>query len=227
MASTKKGIVLCLALALIGARADALRADASLLVYPSSTAVFRYDPNRYEVVTAGDPRFDPAYAVGGLVLWDQVESRIPVEVYRAPDLIAFEPSTSGYNEYLTYRNSFTVIVDGYGEHPRSLANLHMRFHSSPYATGASIMINGSPTSPLCPIAGFPVVTPTGDGHYADVVEHELTWTGPVGLRISVFMDKNFNGVFDGGRPQFTIFAIDGAVPVRETSWGQIKAIYGD
>ena len=231
MTGTKKGIVLrLLFLAVIGVSmvpAATLRADASLLVYPSTNAVFRYHPDQYEVVTAGDPRFDPAYSIGGLMLWDLIEDRIASEVYRAPELVGFEPSPTGFNEFLTVRNEFTVIVDGYGDCPRSLANLHMRFLSTPYSMSAQVELDGLPAPGSSPISGFPVVTPTGDGYYSDVDEHHLKWSGPLGLRIVVFMDKDFDGALDGGPPRFTIFAIDGAVPVEETSWGRVKALYGD
>jgi hypothetical protein len=230
MTGTTKGIVLRLVFALIVASAmpvETLYADASLLVYPSTTALFRYVPSHYEVVTAGDPRFDPAFSIGGLMLWDRAEDRIAAEVYRAPDLAGFEPSPTGFNEFLTVRNELTVIVDGYGEHPRSLANLQVRFLSTPQSTPAQIELDGLPTPSSCTISGFPVVTPTGDGHYADVVEHHLRWSGALGVRVAVFMDKDADGALDGGRPRFTIYAIDSAVPVEETSWGRVKALYAD
>jgi len=221
---TKKGIVLGLILCAT-AFAGRVHAEPSYLIYPSSPAVFRYDPAHYELVSPGDPRFDPAYMIGGQMLWDRVESRIPVELYRAPVITAFEASTSGCNEFITLGNDFDVIVDGFGPSPRTLGSLCLRFWPEPPSALVQVFIDGAPvvalTKGLTPIE---VETDIGNGFYSDTGVHRFTWVGSSGLEIIAFSDKNANGAFEGNAP-FRIIARDNVVGVEARTWGGVKALY--
>ncbi|MDH4038222.1 MAG: hypothetical protein OEX18_09410 [Candidatus Krumholzibacteria bacterium] len=221
---TKKGIVLGLILCAT-AFAGRVHAEPSYLLYPSSPAVCRFDAGRYELVSPGDARFDAAYAVGGQMLWDRAESRIPVELYRAPIITAFEPSPSGQNEYVTLGNNFDVIVDGFGTSPRTLGSLCLRFWPDPPSSLVQVFIDGAPigalTSQLAPIE---VLTSIGNGFYSDTGVHRFTWVGSTGLEIIAFSDKNANGAFEG-TPRFRIVAQDNVVGVEATTWGGVKALY--
>ena len=227
MTGAKKGIVLSRAvLFAVLLCAAAANAEQSVLVYPSSTSIFRYDPIRYRILNAGDANFDAGFAIGNQMLWDQIENRIPVEVYHAPELLGFEPSASGTSEYVTLRNEFKVCVDGFGDSPHYLGNLYMRFIPVPSNANPVIEVAGQFISDLTyKIRDFDVSTPTGDGFYSDVYKYHVRWSGSIGLRILVFSDKNFNGVFDDGPPLFNVRAEDNAIPVQETTWGAVKALY--
>jgi hypothetical protein len=221
---TKKGIVLGLVLCAT-AFAGRVHAEPSYLIYPSSPAVFRFDTGRYELVYPGDSRFDPAYQVGGRMLWDRAESRVPVEIYRAPVITGFEASTSGYNEFLTLANDFDVIVDGFGTSPRTLGSLCLRFWPQPPSALVQVFIDGAPMSALTsPLAAIEVQTNIGNGFYADTGVHRFTWVGSTGLEIIAFSDKNANEAFEGA-PQFRIVAQDNVVSVEAKTWGGVKALY--
>jgi hypothetical protein len=221
---TKKGIVLGL---ILFATASAVRvhAEPSYLIYPSSPAVFRFDAGRYELVSSGDTRFDPAYAIGGQMLWDRSESRIPVEFYRAPVITAFEVSTSGYNEYVTLSNNFDVIVDGFGTSPRTLGSLCLRFWPEPASSFVQVFIDGSAISSLTSsLESIEVQTNIGNGFYADTGVHRFTWVGSTGLEIIAFSDKNANHAFEGVA-QYRIVARDNVVSAESKTWGGVKALY--
>ena len=221
---TKKGIVLGF---LITAAAIAGRADAepSYLIYPSSPAVFRFDTSRYELVSAGDPRFDSKYIVAGQMLWDRVQNRIPVELYRAPVITAFEPSSSGRNEFVTVGNNFDVIVDGFGTGPRTLGNLCLRFWPAPPSNLVQVFVDGQPaTAATLALAPVDVHTAVGNGFYADTGVYHLTWVGASGIEIVAFSDKNANRAFDG-TPVYRIVAQDNVVSVQNRTWGGVKALY--
>jgi len=223
MKSTKKGIVLLPVFAVFFA--NAAFAEPSYLIYPSTPVVFRYDPARYETVTAGDPKFDPTYSVGSIMLWDRVEGRVPVEIYRAPIITSFEESTSGQSEFVTVGNSFEIIVDGFSPTPRTIGGLCVRFTPEPAQALVQLTTDGHPCLGLTHfLPPLEVTTEAGGGFYADTTRFLFSWIGASQLRIVAFSDKDADGAFDG-TPLYSIVARDQTVPVDAKSWGQIKAMY--
>lgn len=223
MKGTKKGIVL--ALPFLAVFASLAFAEPSYLIYPSSPAVFRYDTSRYELLSPGDPKFDAGYAVGNQMLWDRVGGRVPVEIYRAPSITSFEPSSNGRNEFVTVGNDFGVIVDGFGPSRRTIGGLCIRFWPEPDHAFVQLTVDGRLMTGLT--MGLPameVSTDAGGGYYADTSGFTLSWIGASGIRIVAFSDKDANRSFDG-TPLFSIVAHDETVPVSATTWGQIKAMY--
>ncbi len=222
MMSTNKGIVLAPFLMVFASLAFA---EPSYLIYPSTPAVFRYDPGRYDLLFPGDDKFDPAYAIGSQMLWDRVEGRVPVEIYRAPSITGFEPSANGQNEFVTVSNDFEVVVDGFGPTPRTIGGLCIRFWPEPDQAYVQLTVDGSLTSGLT--MGLPsleVSTAAGGGYYSDTSRFVLSWIGASGIHIVAFSDKDANRAFSG-TPQFSIFARDETVPTESSTWGQIKAMY--
>lgn len=225
MRSTKKGIVLVPVFAVLAVLANAAFAEPSYLIYPNTPAVFRYDPARYETVTPDDPKFDPTYSVGSVMLWDRVEGRVPVEIYRAPIITSFEESTSGQNEFVTVGNSFEIIIDGFGPTPHTIGGLCVRFTPEPASALVQLETDGLPCMGLTHfLPALEVFTPSGGGFYADTSSFQFSWIGASQLRIVAFSDKDADGAFDG-TPLYSIVAQDQTVPVSDTTWGQIKAMY--
>jgi hypothetical protein len=223
--STIKGIVLVALLSIVVA-VRAAGAEPSYLVYPSSPAVFHYDTSRFELVTPGDPRFDPQYQIGNQMLWDRMGGRVAFEIYRAPLLTGFEPSFGGLNEFVTVGNVFDVIVDGFGMSPRTIGSLCLRFWPESNSP-VSLTVDGQPVTRLSlPLPMMEVTTPLGSGYYGDTRVHSFNWVGSRTIRIIAFSDKNANGAFDG-TPLYTIVAHDVAVPVESRSLGAVKALYRD
>jgi hypothetical protein len=231
MTCTKKGIVRWFAVwilvVVVSGSAPGAKADEGVLVYPSSAVVFNYDTTRYEVLGPADDKYNSSFAIGNQMLWDAVENRIPQEIYSAPGLVGFAPTVGPGSDFVTLHNEFKLIVDGFCAAPRLLSNLHVRFLPVPSNSNVVVELNGTPITSLTQrIDDFAVSTPTGDGYFADTREHHIRWSGAIGLRIVVFVDKNFNGVFDDGPPEFAIRADDNTIPVEKTSWGAVKALYG-
>jgi hypothetical protein len=223
MLGTNKGIVL--ALPFLAVSANLAFAEPSYLIYPSSPAVFRYDTNRYELVSPGDPKFDVGYAVGNQMLWDRIDGRLPVEIYRAPSIISFEASPNDRNEYVTVGNDFEVIVDGFGTARRTIGGLHVRFWPEPSHSFLQLTVDGALISGLTiALPALEVGTDVGGGYYADSSRFMLAWVGASGLRIVAFSDKDADGALDG-TPLFSIVARVESVPASSTTWGQIKALY--
>jgi hypothetical protein len=162
------------------------------------------------------------------MLWDKLEARVPVEVYRAPELIGFEPSPYGENEFVIRGIEFNIIVDGYSDVPRELANLTMRFLPEPSHSFLTLKLNDVYLDEVfAPLPPLSVRTPTGDGHYADTAVHHLRWSGARELRITVYSDKNNDRVYSGDGTQWSILVTDGVVSTQETSWGKLKSSYLD
>lgn len=223
---TKKGIVLALLwLSLGSSSAVAEVAEPSYLIYPSSAAVFRYDSGRYQLLTSSDPKYQESYSVGGQMLWDREENRVPFEVYRAPDLIGFEPSPNGNSEFVTFRNQFEVIVDGFASVPHTLGSLYLRFWPEPASAVVQIEVDALPLQHwTTPLPTLEVVTPVSPGYYADTRAVVCSWTGATVMRVMAFSDKNGDGAFQG-TPRFGILALNAVVPVAPTTWGRIKSLY--
>jgi len=222
MKSTKKGIVLALSLAAV--QVGIAAAEPSYLVYPAAPAVFRYDTSRYELIGTDQVKFDPGYAIANEMLWDRIEGRVPVEIYRAPQLMGFEP-TSGTSEFVVYRSEFDIVVDGFGPAPRTLGNLCLRFWPQPAAVSVVLTVDGQPTDRLTmPLAAIEVVTPVESGFYADTRTYHFSWVGSSSMQIIAFSDKNANGAFEGS-PAYRIVARDATIPVAPITWGGVKALY--
>lgn len=223
MLSTKKGIVLALCLGLV--QAGAALAEPSYLIYPNVPTVFRYDTSRYEVVGSGDAlRFNPGFAIGNYMLWDRVQGRIPYEVYGAPQLVGFEPTTSGTSEFVTYNDEFDLIVDGFGSQPYTIGNLYLRFW--PYSgTTTTLTVDGVTSNRLTvPLASLNVNTPVQDGYYSNTRVHHVSWQGASAMEIVAFSDKDGDGRFTG-TPAYRIVARYTPVATQPSTWGKVKALY--
>jgi hypothetical protein len=222
MMSTKKGIVLALPFL---AFAGVALAEPSYLVYPSSPAVFRFDTGRYELLTPDSPKFDPTYGVGNLMLWDRDLDRVPVEIYRAPYLTGFEPSPGGANEFVTVGNNFDIIIDGFGPTPRTIGGLCLRLWPQPTHAFVEMELNDEVVDGLTvDLPNLEVTTQVGFGYYANTSSYKFSWVGATELRIIAFSDKNADGSFDG-IPAYSIVVRDAIVPVAESTWGRVKALY--
>jgi len=222
MKGTKKGIVLGLLLAIL--QGGVASAEPSYLIYPSSPTVFRYDASRFELITTGSPNFNSSFAVGSQMLWDRVDNRIPVEIYHAPRLVGFEPAPGGISEFVTYEHEFDIILDGFGDGPRTLGNLYFRFLPEPARSHTMVTVDGLTTDRLTiPLPALEVRTPV-DGGYGDTRAHPVSWLGASEVRIIAFSDKNADGVFDG-TPLYGIVSHYAPVAVAPATWGSIKALY--
>ncbi len=235
MTGTKKGIVRTLTLlylAVIGAllvpTAGSAYTEPLLLVYPDKPAEFQYDQSRYEVLGPSDGNYDPNYDVGGVMLWDKVEQRIPYEIYRAPQITGFSPSNNGMNQFVLMVNKFWLIIDGFSVYPRQVNEISIRFFPDPPHSSAVILMNNEPLDYLITrISGINVQTETPEGYYSNTKQVLIWWSGAVGMRITAYGDKNKNLVYDGGTPTWSIYVQDNTVPVEETTWGAIKSLYSD
>jgi hypothetical protein len=200
-------------------------AEPSYLIYPNAPAVFRYDPGRYDCLMPGDAKFDPSYSIGNRMLWDRVEGRVAVEIYRAPLITAFEPSGNGRNEFVTVGNDFEIVIDGFGPTKRTIGGLCVRFWPLPNQAILQLTIDGQETSLLTHVLpALEVATAAGSGYFADTSRFLFSWLGASEVRIVAFSDKDADRAFDG-TPLFSIVARDQTVPVSTTTWGQIKAMY--
>lgn len=234
MTSTNKGIVLrtllgsmAIAVVLNSVAVAPVLAEPLLLIYPSSPTLFRYDPARYREVNPDDPKFDIDRTRGGKMLWDMVENRVPTEIYHAPQLYGFEESPDGINEFITMTNRFDLIIDGFHDGPRQLNNLYIRFIPDlPYSDVCIYVGDDLLDRLIHPIPGFDVTTHVGNGYYSNTQQYHIIWSLAVGMRISVYSDKNGNLVYDDGAPRFSIRVLDNSIPVKEKTWGGIKALYG-
>jgi len=232
MIRTVKGSVRSfLVFAVIGVAAacafPAAAGEPSVLSYPSTTAVFRYDPGRYQVLSPGDPDYDGTWAIGNQMLWDKVDQRIPTEIYRAPSLVGFEPCPDWRSEYVTLRNEFDLTVDGFSAKPRFLGNLMVRFVPEPASAVSVIAVDGVPIEGfIYPLGNLNVTTPVPDG-YSDTIVRHVSWTGASAIHIVVFSDRNLNGVYDDGPPLYVVRAQDNPIPVEDSSWGRVKALYAE
>ena len=233
MTGAKKGIVLTLAyMAVIGAlfypAAGLAYTEPLLLVYPNKPAEFHYDQERYEVLGPTDSKYDPDYDVGGVMLWDKVEQRIPYEIYRAPEITGFVPSSNGMNQFVLMINKFWLIIDGFYEYPRQINEISIRFIPDPPHSSAVILMNDTPLDHLITrISGINVQSETPEGYYSNTKQVLIWWSGAVGMRITAYGDKNKNLVYDGGTPMWSIYVKDNTVPVEQTTWGAIKSMYSD
>jgi hypothetical protein len=200
-------------------------AEPCLLAYPLAYTVFQYNSALYDAISSSHPDYDPSYGVAGQMLWNLEAGRVAAEVYRAPGLYGFEPSSSGYNEFFTAGNTTTIRVDGFSEMPRQLNDIYVEFRPYPLNSTPDIFVDGERIEGLRYfIPRLVVSTPTADGFYSDSVDLGLRWVGAQMMTIIVFADKNGNRVFDG-EPGFIIVMEDLTVPTENRTWGSIKLKY--
>jgi hypothetical protein len=203
-------------------------ADRCLVVYPEALAEYHYDMNEYFTVSFGDPLYDPMYDRGGEVLIDSNDLGIAYDIYQAPNLIGFEPSTDGQEGYFTIGNEFKLIIDGFHNQPTTYENVILVFEPDPDFCVPQITVDGVlATSFTFPVGNLAVSTPTEQGNnFSDVITFDIYWSNCYGLRIWAYADENYNGMLDGGEC-FTAFSHDVTVPADTETWGSIKARYSE
>lgn len=202
-------------------------AEPCLLAYPAGQTIFRYDPGRYEILAPSDDGFNPAYALAGQMLWDKVAGRVALEVYQAPGLSGFLQSNSGVCEFHHAGSRGTLVIDGFSPSPRQLSDVCVQFTPRPGTARVDIKVDGVPVTGLRHvIPHFSVSTPTPEGFFSDQIVLNIEWSGALEMEILVYSDRNRNRVFDG-EGGFSVLMEDFSVPTKKTTWGGIKAIYGE
>lgn len=202
-------------------------ADPCLVVYPTGTCTYHYDPTEYYTVGPGHPLYDPAYDRGGEILLEVGTDEVDLGIYQATGLIGFVPSTNGEDGFFFDGTSFQLIIDGFSNAPTTYSDILVVFDRvEPEGCAPTIRVQGSILSGNVYHAGDLVVqTPTPDGNnYSDVMTLYVRMTGCTGVHIWAFSDEDHDGVRDG--PEcFTAFSHDVVVPVEHSSWGRVKALY--
>ncbi len=202
-------------------------ADPCLVIYPDAPCVYHYDRAEYFTVRPGDPFYDPLYDRGGKVLVEIGTNEIAYNIYQAPSLMGFYPSTSGEDGYFVATTEFTLIIDGFSKRPTTFPNIVLVFdHVTPDYCDPGIFIWGEELPGMVyPAGDLIVTTPTANGkNYSDVISVPFRWRGCYGMRIWAFSDENFNGVHDGGEC-FSAYSHDTMVPVEEKTWSSIKELF--
>ncbi len=215
-------LIVSVILCIVGSNAFA---EPCLLIYPLENTLFRYDPSLYMTIPSTDPSYDPAYGLGGEMLWDCVNNRIAYEVYQAPRLQGFEMSSSGRNEFYTPKTEVTLVVDGFYHAPRRLNSIYIRFIPVPADAFIEIRANGVIIDNYRHFISVLEVTSIVDpDFYSDTVSFDVQWTGTKQIVVTAFADKNGNRVLDG-EPCFSILLEDPTIPTASTTWGKIKSLY--
>ena len=200
--------------------------DPCLIVYTTAPTTYHYDINEYYTVSFGDPLYDPLYDRGGEVLIDINTDGIALEIYQAPNLTGFEPSTDGNDGYFSVGSQFDLVIDGWSNMPTTYENILLVFEPDPDWCTPIIYVGGDlVTGNTYPIGDLVVTTPTPDGNnYSDIMTKHIEWSACIGMQIWAFADDNYNGVHDGNEC-FSAFSHDLTVPAEDKSWGAIKSIY--
>ena len=208
-------------------------ADPCLVVYPTANCIYHYDVTEYYTVGPGDSLYDAMYDRGGLVLLEVGNDMVDMSIYQAPGLIGFTPSTDGNDGYFFTGHDFELVIDGFNNTPITYTNVLIVFEQDPEWCTPLITIDGNPAlyDPglgwYYPIGDLVVSTPTPDGNnYSDTVSFSVFFDLCTGMTLWAFADENFNLFREGGEC-FSAFSHDSTVPVDETTWGGIKAIYQD
>lgn len=218
--------LLTLSILILGVPAFAV-AEPCVLAYPLTSTIFRFDASRFELLGPASPYYDPDYSLVGGVLWDIDADRIAYEVYRAPALAGFEPAVLSGSQFYTVGNRTTIAVDGFAATPRQLNDIVVQFIAIPAGSVPEIFVDGAPVKGLRHVIPRLVVsTPVDGGFFSDTVEINIEWRGAPKVRVAVYADRNGNRVFDG-EPCSSILIEDLTVPVREHTWGSLKALYGE
>ena len=201
------------------------QAEPCVLAYPIENVIFKFDPVAHEMVFPGDSRYDFQYDRSGVMLWDKSSGRVAYEAYQAPRLQGFQPNNMGTSTFYLLGNRYTLVIDGYYHAPRKLNNIYVRFTPTPADASPIIHINGEQFYGLYyHIPQLDVSTLTDEGYYSDSINLNMSWTGAEAIEITVFSDRNNNGVFDG-EPCSTVFMEDMTIPTENLSWGAIKSLY--
>jgi len=202
-------------------------ADPCLVVYPTGPTVYHYDVNEYIVVGVGDPAYDPAYDIGGECLIDLNDMIPAADIYQAPMLVGFQPSSDGKEGYFFEGYNFTLIVDGFSNTPVSYENIMLVVEPLPASCPPNVVVDGVPmTSNMMSLGDLMVSTPTAEGNnYSDVLSLEISWAECAEMEFWAFADENYNGVKDGGEC-FSAFSHDSTVPSEQQSFGVIKVRFG-
>ena len=223
------GVAISLFLCLAGVAS----ADPCLVVYPDAPCVYHYDTSEYYTVTSGHPLYDPAYDRGGEVLIETTTNTIDLSIYQAPNLAGFTPSVGGEEGYFFNFMTFTLFVDGFNNSPITYANILLVYEPQPAACAPIVTVDGNPALShmtlglYYPIGDLVVSTPTAEGNnYSDVLTFTIDWQLCQGMRIWAFADEDFDFDWDAAEC-FTAFSHDVTVPVEETTWGAVKALYQD
>jgi hypothetical protein len=161
-------------------------ADPCLIVYPTADCFYHYDINEYYIVGPGDSLYDPAYDIAGQVLVETVSNDIAYDVYQAPGLIGFTPSSVGNDGYFFIGHDFDAVVDGFNNAPITYVNILLvfEFENDPMGCSPFATVDGNPVlydanlGWYYPIGDLVVVTPTPDGNnYSDTVTHAIHFDG--------------------------------------------------
>jgi len=201
--------------------------DPCLVVYSDGPCTYHYDPSEYYTVGPGDPLYDPTYDRGGQVLLTIGTNAVDFSIYQAPYLTGFVQSTGGNDGFFIEGTNFGLIIDGFSHVPTTFVNILVVFDDvDPAWCTPTIYVNGSLLSGMVYYAGDLVVqTPTQYGHnYSDVLTIDVSWHGCYGVHVWAFSDENYNNVRDGGEC-FTAYSHDVVIPVEQSTWGRIKALY--
>lgn len=211
--------------------AGSVLADPCLVVYPSGPCIYHYDVNEYFTVGPGDPLYDPMYDLGGVVLIEVLTMDIAYTVYQAPGVIGFTPSTGGNEGFFFVGNDFDLVVDGFNNAPTTYVNILLVFEPDPSWCSPLITVDGNPAlydanlGWYYPIGDLVVITPTPDGNnYSDTVTHSIHYELCSGMTVWAFADEDFDLMWTDSEC-FTAFSHDFTVPVNESTWGGIKALY--
>jgi hypothetical protein len=202
-------------------------ADPCLTVYPTGDTVYHYDTTEYYVVGPGDPLYDPMYDRGGYVLIDANTMSIDLSIYQAPNLVGFTPSTDGQDGYFFEGYSFTLVIDGFSNTPRTYENIIVVVTPLPNSCPTNVVIDGNPVvNNMYPIGNLVVSTPTVDGNnYSDTIMLDVSWADCAQMQFWAYADENYNGIKDGGEC-FSAYSHDTTVPAPSTSVGTFKAMFG-
>lgn len=199
--------------------------DPCLMVYTDAYCVYHYDTT-YCTVTFGDPLYDPIYDRGGEVLIEVSANIIAYDVYQAPNLTGFQPSTGGDDGYFSIGNDFNAIIDGFNNTPTTYINIIMVFEAEPSWCSPQIYVDGDlVVGDMHAIGDLVVSTPTPDGmNYSDTITKQISWSGCSGVKIWAFADEDYDGIWTDSEC-FSAFSHDLTVPVESRSWGAIKSLY--
>ncbi len=200
--------------------------DPCLVVYPSGSCIYHYSPMEFYTVGPGDPRYDPQYDRGGLVLLTLGSNGIDLSIYQAPGLAGFVADSVDQGFYFEGQE-YDLIIDGWSNTPITFVNILVVFDNPlPAGCNPEITVDGVPLVGSVYQAGDLVVqTPTPYGNaYSDVKVLHVTWTGCYGVHVWAFSDYNYDGRREGGEC-FTAYSHDLEVPIEPTTWGSVKAQY--
>ncbi len=200
--------------------------DPCLIVYTTSPTIYHYDVNESYTVTAGHPLYDPLYDRRGEVLIDINSNEIALDIYQAPNLMGFEPSSDGQDGFFSVGAEFEIVVDGWNNQPITYENVLLIFEPEHEWCSLTVFVDGdSVAGDSYSLGDLIVSTPTPEGnYYSDTIIKPIFWYGCPSVRIWAFADENYNGQREGDEC-FSAFSHDLTIPVGIKSWGAIKSLY--